>query len=463
VNCPDAATIDELDTFLADNPSTQMMEVLSPDLSGILRGKRIPRQEFETFFRSGLKSPGSSALMDTTGDICDLPDIGMYEGDPDRTLYPVAGTLSAVPWLQSRPAQVIASYSELSGEAYSRDPRDVLRRAMQPLLDMGLRPVVATEAEFYLLEPGESAIPRALLGKVPGTDIRQPGVQFGMLEDLWDVDGFLEAVRTGATLQNLPITTVLSEFSGGQFEINLHHLDDVIKACDQALLLKRLIKGAARQYGLGSTFMAKPFAEMAGNGLHIHVSLYDEQGNNILADPSSTAKPAISQKMRHAVGGLVDTMADNMAVFAPNANSYRRLILGNYAPVNPSWGYNHRCVSLRIPVSGQEDTRIEHRVAGADANPYLVMAAVMAGLHHGLTHQCDPGEMIVAGQVMPEEKVTLPIRWEGALERFKQSQIMPRYWGDEYHRIYSTVKEGECETYHRMISPLDYEYYLRAV
>jgi glutamine synthetase len=209
--------------------------------------------------------------------------------------------------------------------------------------------------------------------------------------------------------------------------------------------------------------MAKPFAGIAGCGLHIHVSLYDQQGNNILADESSTATPPISSKMRHAVGGLTETMADGMAVYAPNANSYRRLIRGNYVPLSPSWGYNHRSVSLRIPVSNLENTRIEHRVAGADANPYLVMAAIMAGLHHGLVQECDPGEMIGEAQRLPKEEVNLPIRWEGALDRFRDSSVLPHYLGEEYHQIYAVVKEGECDEYHAMISPLDYEWYLRAV
>lgn len=463
MNYPDAANIEELEAFLATYPDTQMMEVLVVDLNGILRGKRISRDEFETLFTRGLNSPGTTAILNTSGDAPDGLGIKNFEGDPDNLLYPIAGTLSTVPWLKSRPAQVLACYRTLSGEPYSRDPRNVLRRAMQPLIDMGLKPVVATETEFYLLEPNDSGTPKPLLAKAPGTDIGQPGPQFGMMEDLWDVDSFLESVHNGAVLQNLPVTTVLSEFSGGQYEINLHHVDDVVKACDQAVLLKRLIKGSARQDGLGTSFMAKPFADSAGCGLHIHVSLYDQQGKNILADESSTATPPISSKMRHAVGGLAETMAEGMALYAPNANSYRRLILGNYVPLSPSWGYNHRSVSLRIPVSNPENMRIEHRIAGADANPYLVMAAIMAGLHHGLVEQCDPGEMIDEGQDLPEEEVSLPIRWEGALDRFRGSRVLPHYLGEEYHQIYAVIKEAECDEYHAMISPLDYECYLRAV
>lgn len=459
---PQAASSDELTRFLTAHPDTQMMEVLMIDLNGIPRGKRIPRREFETLYTTGLKCPASGALMNTEGDVPDALAIKDFAGDPDKIIYPVSGTLSAVNWLQSRPAQVIASFRELSEQPCYYDPRNILARALQPLLELGLKPVVATESEFYLLANNADGIPQPVLGKVAGTDINPTGIQFGMMEDLWDIDDFLQTVQRGAALQNLPLTTVLSEYSAGQFEINLHHTDDVLGACDQAVLLKRLIKGSAREQGMTASFMAKPFAEAAGCGLHIHISLYDEQGNNIFADESSAATPRISAKMRHAIGGLAATMAESMAIYAPNANSYRRLLPENFAPVSPNWGYNHRCVSLRIPVSGISDTRIEHRVAGADANPYLVMASIVAGIHHGLTHHCDPGEMIAAGQEITEQ-VTLPVRWESALQQFSASALMPKYLGEEYHRIYSLVKTEECDEYHARISPLDYQSYLRAV
>jgi glutamine synthetase len=458
-----AASIEELKQFLEQYPDTEIMEVMLPDLNGILRGKRIPKEEFEIFFSKGLKSAASGSILDTTGDIAEEVGLGLNDGDPDKIIYPIAGTLATVPWLKSKPAQVIAGMRELNGDVCLLDPRNVLQKALQPLLDMGLMPVVATETEFYLVEPGEDGLPEPVLPSIPGSDLRQQGIQYGMMEDLWEHDEFLDAVKQTAKAQGLPVTTMLSEFAPGQLEINLHHCDDVIGACDQAVLLKRLIKGSARQYGVGASFMAKPFAELAGCGLHIHISLYDQQGNNIFADPNSQETPPVAEKMRHAIGGLAETMAENMAIYSPNANSYRRLPPGNFAPLSPIWGYNHRSMSLRIPVSGNKDLRIEHRVAGADANPYLVMASIVAGIHHGLTQQCDPGEMVAEGTVLTEEKITLPTRWEAALDHFDSSDIMKHYLGDQYHNTYSVVKRGECNSYHAQISPLDYQWYLRAV
>ena len=169
MNYQDAATIDELNDFLEQFPDTQMMEVLLVDLNGILRGKRIPKIEFKTFFTSGLKSCASTPLLNTTGDIGEELGLGYADGDPDKIIYPIAGTLSTVPWLKSKPAQVLAGMRELDGSVCNYDPRNILRKALQPLLDMGLNPVVATETEFYLLEPSDSAIPKPLLASVPAT------------------------------------------------------------------------------------------------------------------------------------------------------------------------------------------------------------------------------------------------------------------------------------------------------
>ncbi|MFA7554360.1 MAG: glutamine synthetase family protein [Spongiibacteraceae bacterium] len=458
----DSASIEELEAFLLSHPATEMMEVLVVDINGILRGKRIPASEFRTFFTKGLKSAASSLLMDTSGDVTDAIGVGVKDGDPDKVIYPIKGTLATVSWLSSNIAQVFASYRELDGSSCDLDPRNVLRNALQPLTDMGLRAVVATELEFYLLEPGDSEIPRPKLPIVPGTSIRQPGIQYSMMSDLWEHDEFLTSVRNTCEEQNIPATTVHSEFAGGQFEINLHHNSDVVVACDQSMLLKRAIKGCAHEHDLGVTFMAKPFAASSGSGLHIHISLYDQQGNNIFADSNSSEIPPITDKLRHAIGGLSELMAPSMAIYCPNANSYRRLQPESFVPLQPNWGYNHRGVSLRIPVSGLKDTRVEHRVAGADANPYLVMATILAGIHYGLTLQCDPGPMIDEGEEV-EEQITLPIRWEAALEKFREDTVLPQYIGEHYSWLYWQIKKQEAENYHKQISPLDYRWYLRAV
>ena len=453
----------ELEKFLQTYPEIQMLEVLMTDMNGIPRAKRIPRTEFESFIGGQARTAASVSLLNTLGDFDCGVAMDVVGGDPDQQLRPTPGTLAPVPWLQSPTGQVMATFYNLDNSPGMFDPRNILAKTLESFTSRGLKPVVATELEFYLIEPGDDPVPTPKIGRVPGTNIRQHGIQYSMADDLWDNDAFLNDVRIACEQQSVPMTTIHSEFAEGQFEINVHHVDDPLLACDQAVLLKRIIKGVARKHGNSACFMAKPYAEHAGSGLHIHISIYDQQGNNIFHDAASDATPAISTAMRHAIGGLAESMGSSMAIFAPNANSYRRMVPGNFAPISTLWGYNHRDVSLRIPVSGVKDLRIEHRVAGADANPYLVMAAVLAGIDHGITNQCDPGEMVLEGQTLKDTEIRLPNTWEQALDAFDAGEVLPNYMGKEYCGLFSAIRRAECNSFRAQVSNIDYEWYLRAV
>ena len=459
----DKASVEELHAFLKKHPDIKMIETLLPDINGILRGKRIGRAEFETLYNAGLKTNASMPFVDSRGELALEIGIGTRDGDPDVMSYPVKDTLSPVPWLDSPIAQVFTSLANFDGSPCILDPRYVLQRTYEQIKNAGFNAVVATEFEFYLLEEGNSAVPKPKLGSIPGTNLKQGGLQYSSMEDLWENDTLLMEIHQNCELQNIPVTTALSEFAPGQFEINLHHVNDPLLACDQGAMLKRIIKGTAFKHGMGASFMAKPFMDYAGSGLHIHTSLYDEEGNNIFSDSSSKTIPAISNKMKHAIGGLQKTMADAMAIFAPNANSYRRLQPFSFVPLSPVWGYNHRGVALRIPVCDARNMRVEHRVAGADANPYLVMAALLAGIHYGITNECEPTEMIAEGTMEDDQQVSLPVRWEAALEKFESSEILPKYLGEEFCRIFAIARRSECDRFQAQISNLDYEWYLRSV
>ncbi len=380
----------ELEAFMKAHPDTRFMDAFAPDINGILRGKRVQVDEFDKIFGSGSNYFAASALMNVKGESSSNVTYGAHDGDPDVRSTGVAGSLAIVPWSSLPTAQCLLELSEFDGSAYFLDTRHVLRRALQPLKDMGLHPVMATELEFYLVEhDGDSFNPR--LPKIPGSNLPQDGLQFANFDDLDDIEPFLVDLDHFCNAQNIPAGAALSEYSPGQFEVNLAHIDDPVLACDHAILLKRAVKAAARKNGLAATFMAKPFSEFSGNGLHMHISLLDDAGNNVFAGESKDGD--FSDTLRHAIGGMGKAMPESMAIFAPNANSYRRYAPNAYVPATPNWGPNHRDLSMRIPVSSQKNRRIEHRVAGADANPYLVVAAVMAGIHYGITNQCDPGRM----------------------------------------------------------------------
>jgi len=449
----------QLDNYLAARPETRFMEPLIADMNGILRGKRVGVDELGKAFKNGVNMCAATTLLDTLGNTFDGIPQGLRDGDPDAKALAVPGSLAPVPWATLPTAQVLLEMINLDGSPYENDPRNVLRRATQPLSELGLRPVLALELEFYLVEhDGERFQPR--MPRIPGSSLPQPGMQYSVMEDLYEVDDFLTDLDAFCNAQNIPAGAALSEFAPGQFEVNLHHVDDPVLACDPAVLLKRAIKAAAAKNGLAATFMAKPFADSAGSGLHVHISMLDREGNNIFAGVSKDGD--FSNQLRWAIGGLGEAMAESMAVFAPNANSYRRHAPGNFVPASPDWGPNHRGVALRIPLSGDANKRIEHRVAGADANPYFVVAAIMAGIHHGISTCSEPRPM-TAERAELEYRTEIPVRWPHALDAFDAGGILPRYFGASYHGLYSMCRREEEANFNADIPTKDFEWYLRAV
>jgi glutamine synthetase len=400
--------------------------------------------------------------MDTLGDVVDGIPWAASDGDPDLPASVVPGSLTPVPWAGRATGQAFFRFFTPDGDPFFADPRAVLERAVAPLKDMGLGIVMATEFEFYLLD-ANAPQPRPKAPLVPGSGRPQPGPQVYNPDDLWEIESFLNELHATCVAQQIPAGTTTSEFAPGQFEINLEHVDDPVLACDHGVLLKRVIKTVARRHGFVACFMAKPFEEDAGSGLHVHMSLVDSQGRNYFSrGRDSLASPPYSARLRHAVGGLAKTMAESTAIFAPNANSYRRLRPEMFAPVEPNWGANHRNVAIRIPVSDANNLRFEHRTSGADANPYLVTAAIAAGVHYGLKNKCEPGRMVEEGEVITLKR-KIPNRWDAAIDRFARSKVLPNYLGEEYCRIFAIHRREESRRFHNVVSNVDYDWYLRAV
>lgn len=440
----------------------QALELLIPDLSGILKGKRIRPADFRKACDDGFVFCAGATLLTTLGETVSGIPFGDGDGDPDLPASIVPGSFAPVPWAARPAGQALFRIQDDDGKPFFADPRAVLERALMPLKKMQLRPVMATELEFYLLD-ANSEKPTVATPRVPGSSKVQPGPQVYHPDDLYEIEAFLNDVYDYCDVQNIPAESAISEFSPGQFEINLRHVDDPVLACDHAVLLKRVIKAAARKHGFIACFMAKPFAEDAGSGLHVHMSLLDRHGKNYFSqDRAKLAVPPFSARLRNAVGGLLATMSDATAICAPNANSFRRLRPDMFAPVEPNWGVNHRVVSIRIPASDEKNLRFEHRVAGADANPYLVTAAIVAGVHYGLKNKCDPGRMIEQGQRITP-KLKIPHRWDTAIDKFSRSKVLPHYLGDAYCRYYAINRRAESAQFHNTVSELDFEWYLRAV
>jgi glutamine synthetase len=348
---------------------------------------------------------------------------------------------------------VLGTMFELDGSPAAADPRHVLAAVVQRCMDAGFTPAVAVELEFYLLERVDGRlVPSG--GMLSGE--RRSRIDAYGLGRLDDMSPLFDDLYAAAREQGLPVRTLMAEYAPGQFEITLEHRADALRAVDEAIMFKRAVRGVAARHGRTACFMAKPFADRAGSGMHLHASLADADGNNVFASED----PAGSPLLRHAIGGLRQTLADGMAILAPNANSYRRFRALSYAPVAPTWGINNRSVSLRVPSGPPSSRHVEHRVAGADANPYLVAAFVLAGMLHGMTRGLDPGPPVQGNGYSQSVPGELPTQWHDALERAARSAFLRDAFGTRFLDVFLAIKRQECEKFGALVTDRDYEWYL---
>lgn len=444
----------ELDAFLAAHPDIGAVQIMITDPSGVLRGKAVRRVELEPLFDSGRQVAGSILGLDITGQ--DVDDTGLVwdTGDADMCARPIAGTLVPAPWLAAPTGQLMMTMFS-QGAPAPADPRHALVRVVDGFTARGLTPVVACEIEFYLLkeEAGGRLVPAG-----GGRASERQKIDAYSLQRLDDLAPLFNDVYRAAQAQRLPAETLMSEYSPGQFEITLHHRADALRAVDEAVMFKRLLRGVAQKHGLIACFMAKPFTQRAGSGLHVHVSLADDAGRNLFASDD----PAGTPLLRHAIGGMKAVMAESLAIFAPNANSYRRFVSESYAPIAPIWGINNRSVSLRVPAGPPASRHVEHRIAGADANLYLSVAAVLGAAAHGIDQKLDPGAPVEGNGYAQSGERALPGSWRRALMLAERSDFLRETLGAEFMKIFLAIKQQECTRFSAEVSELDYAWYLRS-
>ena len=444
----------ELERFLALHPGVKFFDAYVNDLNTVERGKRIDRAGIARVFKSGMPLPGSMFALDIEGGTNEATGLGFEDGDADRPCLPIAGTLVPVPW-QDDVAQVQLRMYDFDGARFFGDPRFVLERQLETFAALGLTPVVAAEYEFYLVDSqrGPDGLPQPPRGPLTGR--REYRAQINSMADLNEYSELLAGIDRACRAQDVPATSSLAEYGPGQYEVNLAHAPDALRVCDEALRFKRIVKSVARSAGCEATFLPKPYRDMAGSGLHVHVSLLDGQGRNIFA----AADPHQSTPLRQAIAGTLATLADGMAICAPGPNSFRRFRSEAYVPLHATWSINNRGSAIRVPASDPANLRIEHRLAGADANPYLVVAWVLAGIHHGLTQGLEPPP-VTTGNVYEHAGEPLPISWSEVIERFARSEFAARCFGEKFVKLYATVKRGELQEFASHVTPLEIARYL---
>lgn len=454
-NASMATVAREWNALLSAHPDIAFLDAALADSCGVLRGKRVAIADAAKLVSEGMAIPISLPLMDALGEMTNAGGHGFSDGDPDGVAWPVAGTVHRV-WGASPPrAQMLMRLHDAGGTPVVYDARNVLERVAGAFATLELTPVVALELEFYLLDPAPDAAGHPQPPLRPDTGRRETEASVYGLNDLDRYGGFLTALSEAASLQGVPVSAASSEYGPGQFEANLRHQPDLLRAADHAVLLRQIVKMAAQHHGFVASFMSKPYETRAGCGMHVHVSVLDRNGRNIFDDGTAEG----SEVLRHAAGGLAAAMGESMAFFAANTNAYRRFAPDMFAPVNTRLGYNNRSAGLRVPIGPAEARRLEHRCAGADANPYFVLAAVLAGIHHGLANRLAPGPA-VSGNVSRSPDPSLPFTLDDALKQLEGARILPGYFGAETLALYRENKKVELQRLRRAITPAEYAWYL---
>lgn len=436
----------EYTEFITKHPDLEAVEFLIVDPNGVVRGKWGPADSLKKAFQEGVAFPMSLHGLDVWGR--EVLETGLHISDGDRDGFNRAtrGSLSLVPWTNRKTAQVLLQTFTPEGDVFPCDARQILKAKTAEINARGLFPVAAFELEFYLLEkPGRKEQEMRPLGAGEGPDrLRMYG-----LDDLEEHARFFNMVREYAEMQGLPIDTIIKEAAPGQFEVNLKHRADPLRAADDVIRLKRLIQGCARARGLRATFMAKPFIDYAGNGMHVHCSVLDRDGRNIFSGAQGR------RKLESAIAGLLRTMPEALILFINTWNGFRRITPGSYAPTQAVWAENNRSVALRIPASNSENLRLEHRISGADANPYLVMTAILQGMIEGIDADEVPPPPIQGNAYEQSNAPQLPDDMDDALQLAMRGDFLKRALGPELAKVFCELKRAEIHAFWQEITPLE--------
>ena len=445
----------DVPAWLADRPEIETIFACICDLNGIMRGKRVPVDQLDKITSGALRMPLSLLSMDIWGEDIEDNELVFDTGDADGLCDFTGRPISPVEWT-SRPAAFAQLWMrEEDGRPFMGDPRRALAAVVDRFKAAGLTPVVATELEFYIVDPS-GAVPQPPCSPVTGKRLDSDGAL--SLDELQHFDAFLNEVYDSCAAHGIPADAAISENGAGQFEINLLHVADPLEAADDAVLFKRLVRGIARKHGFAATFMAKPYGDRAGSGMHVHFSLNDAEGRNIFDNGGEEG----TEVLRHAVAGLIRTMQENALVFAPHENSFRRILPGAHAPSSVAWGYENRTVAVRIPGGSPKARRIEHRVAGADANPYLVLASILGGALLGIEGKWEPPPPIT-GDAYSQNIETLPPDWASAIEAFSRGPHVTQIYARRLQRMFVQCKLQELRRFTRHVTEFEYHSYMEAV
>ncbi|MDR7025579.1 L-glutamine synthetase [Pseudomonas peli] len=448
--------LDQLSSWLKERKITEV-ECLISDLTGIARGKISPTNKF--LDEKGMRLPESVLLQTVTGDYVedDIYYDLLDEADIDMFCRPDENAVFLVPWAIEPTAMVIHDTFDKQGNPIELSPRNILKNVLKLYADKGWKPIVAPEMEFYLTK--RNSDPDFPLVAPMGRSGRpEVGRQSFSIDAANEFDPLFEDVYDWCEIQGLDLDTLIHEDGPAQMEINFRH-GEALHLADQITVFKRTMREAALKHDVAATFMAKPITDQPGSAMHIHQSVVDiKTGKNLFSNPDGS----MSELFMLHIGGLQKYIPELLPLFAPNVNSFRRFLPDTSAPVNVEWGEENRTVGLRVPEATPQNRRVENRLAGADANPYLVLAASLLCGYMGMVGDFKPSAP-VKGRAYERRNLRLPITIEHALERMEACKDAEKFLGEKFMRGYVAVKRAEHENYKRVISSWEREFLLLSV
>ena len=442
-------------SWLDEHPEVRNVRCGAADLNGQARGKRVPRRFASRLETDGTRMPLSVMNVDIWGEDIEDSPLVFETGDVDGVMLPTERGYVPMPWLSS-PSAILPLWAfHEDGRPFAGDPRHALADVLRRYKERGLTPVVATEMEFYLIDDSGKEITQP---KSPRSGKRRDAAEILSLRALDAFDNFFNELYDACDLMDIPAEAAMSESGLGQFEINLEHVPDALKAADDAWLFKMLVRGLARNHGMAASFMAKPYDEYSGNGMHVHFSVIDEDGNNVFNNGTFEGAPML----QNAIAGCLAGMSDLSLIFAPHANSYERLVPESHAPTSICWAYDNRTASVRVPGGSFKARRIEHRVAGGDVNPYLFLAAVLGSALVGIEDGMTPPAPIT-GNAYDQKLPQLPTEWADAIKAFETGTMPRRIFDKQLVENFLRTKRQELRDFQELTPDEQLALYLDTV
>lgn len=430
------------------------------DIDGIYRGKRIPVKEFlGSAWEKGVSFCDVLFGWDIQNQIYEIPlkFTGWDTGFGDIVAIPDLNTFRVVPGQQST-ASVICDYYTEHGEPLSIAPRNVLKNVIAKARDLGYTPFSASELEFYLFN---ETIKTMESKGYSNPEYILPGIHCYNLYRSTSVEYIIGEIRRRMDEYNIELEACNTEYGPSQFEVNLKYTE-ALEQADRHVLYKNFVKEIASENNLFATFMAKWKEGLSGNSFHIHQSLWDlNTEKNLFYDANDPNK--ISDTMRHFTGGVLAMLPEFLPFYAPTINSYKRFVSGSYAPNNLTWGIDNRTVSLRAMTTTKSGARIENRVPGADANPYLVTAANLAAGLYGIINKIEPPKLLIRenGYVLPPEVAKpLPQNLTDSINLLKDSKVAKEFLGEDFVDHFVTTRSWEIQVYSKSVTDWERQRYM---